>query len=116
MTIREVASVLEAEVCCGEELLDTHVESVFCADLMSDVLAFTGEQQLLLSGLVNPQVIRTADLLDMRCIVFVRGKRPTAEMVDLAMEKEIALLSVRKTMYLAGGLLFAAGMKDGGIG
>ena len=115
MTIREVVSVLDAELCCGEEWLDTQVDSAFCADLMSDVLAFSGRQQLLLSGLVNPQMIRTADLLDMRCIVFVRGKRPTAEMVKLACEKEIVLLSVRKTMYLAGGLLFAAGMKDGGI-
>lgn len=115
MTIREVASLLDAEVYCGKAQLDSQVDSVFGSDLMSDVLAFVKHQQILLTGLVNPQVVRTADLMDMRCVILVRSKKPTEEMIRLAESKDIVLLGAAKTMYLSAGLLYAAGLKDGGI-
>jgi predicted transcriptional regulator len=115
MTIRDVARILEAEVCCGEDKLEREVYSAFGSDLMSDVLAFARDQQVLLTGLVNAQAVRTAELMDMSCIVLVRNKKPDAEMLGLARERGIALLSTNKTMFLSCGLLYAAGLTDRGL-
>lgn len=75
MKIKEIVSILDADILCGEEHLENEVHSACGADMMSDVLAFVKEQAVLLTGLINPQVVRTAEMMDMRCIVFVRGKR-----------------------------------------
>lgn len=115
MKIREVAEILEATVYCGEDKLDKEVSSCFGSDLMSDVLAFVRDQQVLLTGLVNAQVIRTADLMDISCIVLVRNKKPDKEMSDLACAKGIVLMSTNKTMYLSCGKLYAAGLADRGL-
>ena len=110
MKISTMRDLLEAEVlACGEKL-GSHVYSAFACDLMSDVLAFVDNQAVLLSGLVNPQVIRTAVMMDMNCIVFVRSKKPTQEMIDLATESGIVLLSTKKTMYTSSGILYANGL------
>ena len=82
--------------------------------MMSDVLAYVKEQAVLLTGLVNPQVIRTAMMMDMRCVVFVRGKRPTEEMITLAEESGIVLLSTEERMYVACGKLYAGGLAGDG--
>ena len=79
MKIREIARLLDATVMTGEELLDVEVHSACGSDMMSDVLAFVKDQAVLLTGLVNTQVIRTAEMMDMHCVVFVRGKRPSEE-------------------------------------
>ena len=84
MKIREIAVLANAKVDCCEELLDNEVHSACGSDMMSDVLAYVKDQGLLITGLVNPQVVRTAEMMDMPCIVFVRGKKPTAEMIELA--------------------------------
>ena len=76
MTIDDVRRILSAEVVCGADRLDTEVHNACGSDMMSDVLAFVKDQSVLLTGLVNPQVVRTADMMDMVCIVFVRGKEP----------------------------------------
>lgn len=110
MLIREVKEVLGAVLYAGEELLDTEVLSACGADLMSDVLAFVKEQSVLLTGLVNPQVVRTADMMDMRCIVFVRGKVPDDQIIDLANKRGIVLLATEYRMYAACGKLFSAGL------
>ncbi len=115
MKIREVAKILEATVYCGEDMMDGEVRSGFASDLMSDVLAFVRDQQVLLTGLVNAQVVRTADLMDICCIVLVRNKKPDGEMLSLARSKGIALMSTNKTMYLSCGLLYAAGLADRGL-
>jgi hypothetical protein len=78
--------------------------------MMSDVLAYVKDQAVLLTGLVNPQVIRTAEMMDMRCIVFVRSKKPSDEMLELARESNIVLLSSAKRMYDACGLLYQGGL------
>ena len=115
MKISEISELLEAKVLCCEELLDHEVHSACGSDMMSDVLAYVKNQAVLLTGLVNPQVIRTAEMMDMVCIVFVRSKAPTEEMIALAQEHGMVLLKTRKRMYEACGKLYAAGLGAKGV-
>ncbi len=110
MQIKEVKEILNASLYAGEDMLDTEVLSACGADLMSDVLAYVKEQSVLLTGLVNPQVVRTADMMDMRCIVFVRGKKPDAQIIDLASKRGIVLLATKLRMYSACGKLYSSGL------
>lgn len=110
MKISQIQELLNAEVICGEDQLDKEVHSACGSDMMSDVLAYVKDQAVLLTGLVNPQVVRTAEMMDMVCVVFVRSKTPTQEMVTLAQEHGMVLLKTRKRMYEACGKLYAAGL------
>ena len=110
MTIRELADNLNARVILGADRLDQTVESAFGSDLMSDVLAFVNDKAVLLTGLVNPHVIRTAEMLDLGCIVFVRGKEPAAEIIELAEELDIVVLCTDYTMYASCGILYSKGL------
>ena len=102
--------LLEARVLCCDENLDKDVYSACGCDLMSDVLAHVTNQAVLLTGLVNPQVIRTAEMMDMICIVFVRSKVPSEEMIELARESGIVLMVSDKRLYEACGLLYQNGL------
>lgn len=113
MLVKEVAQLLHADVICGEKLLDTEVKSACGSDMMSDVLAYVKDQSVLLTGLTNPQVIRTAEMMDMKCIVFVRGKMPDFTMIDLAIKKGIILLKTNLRMYSACGILYTGGLHAG---
>jgi hypothetical protein len=93
---------------------DQEVASACGADLMSDVMAFVKEKVLLLTGLVNPQVIRTATLLDIHAIIFVRGKIPSRDMIDMAEEAEIVLAGSKLPMFISCGKLYEAGLRAGG--
>lgn len=110
MKIKEVAELLEAEVLCCENRLDTEIHTACGSDMMSDVLAYVKDQSVLLTGLLNPQVVRTAEMMDMLCIVFVRGKRPEEAVVRLAEEKGIVLLSTEKRLFVACGILYTHGL------
>ena len=110
MKISTMQNLLEAKVLCCEENLEREVYSACGCDLMSDVLAYVKDQAVLLTGLVNPQVIRTAVMMDMICIVFVRSKIPTQEMLTLAKENGIVVLATDKRLYEACGLLYADGL------
>ena len=77
---------------------------------MSDVLAYVKEQGMLLTGLVNPQVIRTAEMMDMKCIVFVRGKVPDERLLEMAQERNIVIMTSKRRMYSACGLLYTNGL------
>ena len=110
MKISKMQELLGAEVLCCEENLGKHVYSAFGCDLMSDVLAYVTDQAVLLTGLVNPQVIRTALMLDMVCIVFVRSKSPSEEMLELARENGIVMMSTDKTLYSTCGTLYSNGL------
>ncbi|MBQ8741587.1 MAG: hypothetical protein IJY79_08590 [Clostridia bacterium] len=110
MKISQMQELLEARVLCCEENTDRHVYSACGCDLMSDVLAFVKDQAVLLTGLVNPQVIRTAEMMDMICVVFVRSKVPSQEMIDLAKESGIVLMVSDKRLYEACGLLYTNGL------
>jgi predicted transcriptional regulator len=115
MTVRQIADILEAKVAVGQEQLDLEVSAACGADLMSDVMAFVKEKVVLLTGLVNPQAIRTADLMDIRVVVFVRGKSPTKDIVAMAKENGMVLLSTKYSMFLACGRLYEAGLHGGGV-
>lgn len=110
MYLKEVRDILSATVLCGEEAMELEVCSACGSDFMSDVLAFVKDQALLLTGLVNPQVIRTADMMDMKCIVFVRGKVPDEAMLSLARDRQIAVMTTKQPMYTACGLLYTHGL------
>lgn len=114
MKLREIVEILHAEVLIGEAQIDTtEVHSACGSDMMSDVLAYVKDQGLLLTGLCNPQVVRTAEMMDISCIVFVRGKRPDETAIELARAKDIVLMSTSERMYRACGLLYAAGLDAG---
>jgi predicted transcriptional regulator len=110
MYLSEVRDILSADVLSGAEALDQEVRSACGSDLMSDVLAYVKDQALLLTGLVNPQAIRTAEMMDMKCVVFVRGKLPDAQMLALARARGIIVMSTPHRMYTACGLLYSNGL------
>ena len=110
MTVKEIAQVLDAQWLCCQEEGDRAIHSAFASDMMSDVLAFVQEDTLLLTGLVNSQSIRTAEMLDLPCVVFVRGKNPHKDAVERASELGICALSTQYSMFEACGRLYAAGM------
>ena len=111
MKIKKVQEILQAELLWGVDLLETEVHSACGSDMMSDVLAFVKDQALLLTGLMNPQVVRTAEMMDIRCIVFVRGKRPDLAMIDMAQERDIVMMTTPLRMYSACGRLYTAGLQ-----
>ena len=110
MKLADVQKILQAEVLCGSEHLHRDTQVACGADLMSDVLAFTKEKALLLTGLTNIQVVRTADMSDLVGIVFVRGKRPGPEVIQLAESKGIPLLLSNYPMYESCGALYRGGL------
>ena len=110
MTLREVKEILEAEVFVGHNQLGMEVKTAFGADLMSDVLAFAKAGSLLLTGLTNPQVVRTSDVLDIAAIIIVRGKRPLPETIQLAEELQIPLLSTKYILFETAGRLYTKGI------
>jgi hypothetical protein len=114
MTVAEAISLLEGQLFCGADKADTEISSACGSDLMSDVMAFVKDRVLLLTGLVNPQVIRTASLLDIHVIIFVRGKAPSRDMIDMAEEADIILGGTKLPMFISCGKLYEAGLKTGG--
>lgn len=110
MKISKIAELLSAEVHSCQAQMDREVHSACGSDMMSDVLAYVKNQAVLLSGLLNAQVVRTADMMDMRCVVLVRNKMPTEDMIRLAEESGIVLLSTSLRMYEACGILYANGL------
>ena len=113
MKISEVRDLLDAKVISGEELLDREVYSACGSDMMSDVLAYVKDQSVLLTGLVNSQVIRTAEMMDIICICFVRGKEPDDSMIELAKERGIVLMGTKMRMFTACGVLYEKGLGGG---
>jgi predicted transcriptional regulator len=110
MKLRDLMKLLEAELIVGGEKLDLDVQKAFAADLMSDVLAFATEGSILLTGLTNAQVIRTAEMVDISAVLFVRGKRPQPEAVELAKASGIPLLSTPYILYETCGRLYQHGI------
>lgn len=113
MTINEIARILDAKIFCGEDLLEKEVHRGFGCDLMSDVLAYAENEAVLITGLINPQVVRTAEMMDILCLIFVRGKEPTEIMVKLAEERSIVLMTTPKGMFTSCGILHEAGLESG---
>ena len=112
MTVLNIAQALDAEI-LFEGDAGREIKSACGSDLMSDVLAFVKENTVLLTGLTNPHVIRTAEILDVSAIVFVRGKIPTPEIVDMARERDITLMRTAETLFTACGILYEKGLRGG---
>ena len=114
MKFDQIRQILNAEVLCCEEIMEDEASSeAYASDMMSDVLAFVTDQTVLLTGLVNEQVVRTAAMLDMHCIVIVRGKQPTPGMVQLARQNGIAMMATGYNLFNSCGRLYTAGMRTG---
>ncbi len=111
MTIREIAAILDARWLCCEDGADTEVRYAFASDMMSDVLAHVGEDTMLLTGLINSQSVRTAEMLDVPCLVFVRGKIPHQDAVQRARQIGLPTLLTTCSMFEACGRLHGAGMR-----
>lgn len=110
MILREIAGLIEGEVLTSTENLERSYQYAFGSDLMSDVLAFVEEDTVLITGLVNNQVIRTAEMLDLKAVIFIRGKRPNADVIQMAQDQGITLLTTKHTMYTTSGILYANGI------
>jgi predicted transcriptional regulator len=110
LTLNDVKIILNADVIVGEEHMDLEVKTAFGADLMSDVLAFAKAGSLLLTGLTNSQVIRTANILDIAAIILVRGKKPSTETINLAKELKIPLLTTKYILFETAGRLYVKGI------
>ncbi|MEF9983478.1 MAG: DRTGG domain-containing protein [Oscillospiraceae bacterium] len=111
MTVEDIKKLLNAKVLCCEQNLSHVVVSACGCDMMSDVLAYVQEQPVLLTGLVNPQVIRTAEMMDFVCVVFVRNKKPDESMIKLAQERNILLMTTSHQMFEACGILYQNGLE-----
>lgn len=110
MKISDIQLLLNAELLTEGSDLSREVNSACGSDMMSDVLAYVKDQAVLLTGLVNSQVIRTANMMDMVCVVFVRGKKPGADIIALANECNIAVLATEVRMFEACGILYGGGL------
>lgn len=115
MKIRELIEVLEGHVIVDNHDPETDFPLGGAADLMSDVLAFGAEGMVLMTGLTNPQVVRTAEMAGIEVVVFVRDKTPPPETMELARESGITLIRVSYTMYEACGRLYQAGLPGRGV-
>ena len=116
MTIQDIKELLRAEVLWAEEDMLSHEVHTACgSDMMSDVLAFSKDHSILLTGLCNPQVIRTAEMLDIVCVIFVRGKKPDETILEMARERDLVVLETGHRMFSACGMLYAAGLHGGAI-
>lgn len=113
MTIGEIKEILNARLLTPDTDPGAEVHAACGSDMMSDVLAYVKDQAVLVTGLNNPQVVRTAEMMDMVCIVFVRGKQPEPSVLALAQAKEIAVLSTDYAMFTACGLLYQSGLRGG---
>jgi len=111
MLLGEICKILEADLVSNVKSFDKEINMVCGSDLMSDVLAFIKADSLLLTGLVNPQVVRTAEMAEIAAICFVRGKRPQDEAIKLANEKKIPLLATTLSMYESCGRLHKRGLR-----
>ncbi len=110
MKLNTVIELLDTDVVTGKVNLDYEVYYAYGSDLLSDVLAFVKNNVLLLTGLVHPQVIRTAELMDIKAVVIVRGKKPSQEMVTMANQKGILLLTTNHSLFTACGILYEKGL------
>ena len=111
MTIADMVAVLNAKVLIGEDKLDMPVHTACCSELMSDVLAFVDEKTVLITGLTNPHVVRTSEMLDLKCIVFARGKIPTDDILESAKEQGLVVLATKLTAFSTCGVLYEMDMR-----
>ena len=113
MTLRYIQELLHATLLTKDTDLDVEVYSAFSSDMMSNVLAYANDKSILITGLYNPQVLRTAEMMGMACVVFIGRRNPEESMVELADELGICVLQTRSSMFTTCGLLFSHGLNGG---
>ncbi len=111
MTLQEIVNLLDGKVLVGEERIGENVEHAFASDLMSDVLTIKIDNFMLITGLVNNQSIRTAEMSDINYILFVRGKEITADMLELAEDNDMVIITTPYSLFKTSGILYGAGLK-----
>jgi len=111
MTIKEICEIVDAGVVTGVEFINSDIRHAVAGDLMSDVLTLDADHLLLVTGLTNTQTLRTAEMADINCILFVRGKVISPEMKEIAEDNDMVLLECRYSMYKTAGMLYEAGLK-----
>ncbi len=110
MKIRQIQELTEATVICGADRLDEEAACAFASDLMSDVLTLDCNGVLLITGLCNLQTIRTAEMAEVSFLLFVRGKKATPEMKELAGDNRMVILETPHSMYHTVGELYCHGL------
>jgi predicted transcriptional regulator len=111
MTVKEICNLLDANIACGNTGSETIVHEAFASDLMSDVLTLASENPLLITGLSNLQTIRTAEMSEIKVVVFARGKKVSEEMKNIASENQILLIETGFSVFKTCGILYQAGLK-----
>jgi len=111
MNLKKIMEVIEAVILSSSTDPDHQIEWACATDLMSEVLFYSKEKSILLTGLSNSQVVRTAEIADIDVVVFTRGKEPAKETVDLAKKKGITLLVTPLSLFSAAGKLYAEGLR-----
>ncbi|MBP5591175.1 hypothetical protein J6Y50_04880 [bacterium] len=110
MKISEIVTLLNAKIVCGEEFTDREIERAFASDLMSDVLTTPFDNGVLITGLANPQSVRTADMMDVSTIILARKKKATEEMIELAKENDAVIMECPLSVYHISGILYTHGL------
>jgi len=111
MTIKDICRILDAKIVSGEGFAYKEVKKGFASDLMSDVLTLDTDDMLLITGLTNTQALRTAEMADISCILFVRDKKVTDEMMEIAEDNDMVLLECKYSMFRTIGMLYEAGLE-----
>lgn len=111
MKVKEICEVLDGTFLYGDDISEAEVERVCACDLMSDVLAFSVPDSVLLTGLISPQSIRTADIAEIKAIVYIRGKKPGEDTLELARERRIPVVLTDLSLFEACGKLYSRGLK-----
>lgn len=111
MKLADLAKLLDAQFVTGADQAEREVSRAFAADLLSDVLAMVQEEGvLLITGMITPQVVRVAEVMNMGAVLFVRGKLPPQATVEYATGATIPLLATQQDMYETCGILYRAGL------
>lgn len=111
MKLSEIAKVLNARVICGNDRLEENQDLAFASDLMSDILTLGDNFPMIVTGLCTMQTIRTCEMGNLDIIVFVRKKKPSQEMIELAEDNDMVLMECEYSMFKTCGLLWEAGLK-----
>lgn len=111
MKVKDIVKLLDGKMICGEEHAEYAIEVAFASDLMSDVLTLKNDHVLLITGLNNMQIIRTAEMSEINCIILARNKKASEEMLELARENGLVIIECRYSVFKTCGLLFEAGVK-----
>lgn len=112
MKLTNILELIEGELLTPEADLELDIPCAFGSDLISDILMCTKEPTLLLTGLTNPQVIRLSDMIDLLGVIFVRGKRPPQDLINMAIERNLPLITTKMTLYKVSGLLYNSGLRS----